>query len=110
MRFEELFGEAAWVQADAPCVSPEFRAVFDAEAGEAAQITVCGLGFFELFLNGRRVSDDLFVPANSHYHAYADCFCAKEFGEETTEKPVTIAIREVAEGKLAAEVKKEYLR
>ena len=35
---------------------------------------------------------------------------AKEYGEETTEKPVTIAIREVAEGKLAAEVKKEYLR
>ncbi|MBQ7543171.1 MAG: family 78 glycoside hydrolase catalytic domain [Clostridia bacterium] len=86
MRFEELFGEAAWVQADAPCVSPEFRAVFDAEAGEAAQITVCGLGFFELFLNGRRVSDDLFVPANSHYHAYADCFCAKEFGEEMTSR------------------------
>ena len=35
---------------------------------------------------------------------------AKEFGEELPEKPVTLAIREVAEGKLAAEVKKEYLR
>ena len=35
---------------------------------------------------------------------------SKEFGEPLTEKPVTMAIREVAEGKLAAEVKKEYLR
>ncbi len=35
---------------------------------------------------------------------------AKEYGEELPEKPVTLAIREVADGKLAAEVKKEYLR
>ena len=35
---------------------------------------------------------------------------AKEFGEELPEKPVTLAIREVADGKLSAEVKKEYLR
>ena len=35
---------------------------------------------------------------------------AKEFGEELPEKPVTLAIREVAEGKLCAEVKKDYLR
>ena len=32
---------------------------------------------------------------------------SREFGEPL---PVTIAIREVAEGKLAAEVKQEYLR
>ena len=35
---------------------------------------------------------------------------AKEFDIALPEKPVTLAIREVAEGKLAAEVKKEYLR
>ena len=33
---------------------------------------------------------------------------ANEFGEELPEKPVTLAIREVAEGKLTAEVKDEY--
>lgn len=82
MTHQELFGDAVWVQADAPCAAPEFLARFAAEAGERAQITVCGLGFFELYLNGARVSDDRFVPVNSHYHAYDDCFCAKEFGEE----------------------------
>ena len=33
---------------------------------------------------------------------------AEEFGEELTEKPVTLAIREVAEGKLSASVKDDY--
>ena len=33
---------------------------------------------------------------------------AEEFGEELTEKPVTLAIREVAEGKLTAALKEEY--
>ena len=33
---------------------------------------------------------------------------AEELQEELTEKPVTLAIREVAEGKLTATVKEEY--
>ena len=33
---------------------------------------------------------------------------AETFGEELTDKPVTLAIREVAEGKLTATVKDEY--
>lgn len=33
---------------------------------------------------------------------------AEEFQEELPEKPVTLAIREVAEGKLSASLKEEY--
>ena len=33
---------------------------------------------------------------------------AETFQEELTDKPVTLAIREVAEGKLSASVKSEY--
>ena len=33
---------------------------------------------------------------------------AEELGEELTEKPVTLAIWEVAEGKLSASLKEEY--
>ena len=33
---------------------------------------------------------------------------AEEYGEELTEKPVTLAIREVAEGKLTGSLKEEY--
>ena len=35
---------------------------------------------------------------------------AEEYGEELTEKPVTLAIREVADGKLTATLKKEYMK
>lgn len=35
---------------------------------------------------------------------------AETFGEELTDKPVTLAIREVAEGKLTATLKEEYKR
>ena len=35
---------------------------------------------------------------------------AEEYGEELTEKPVTLAIREVAEGKLTATLKEEYAK
>jgi len=34
---------------------------------------------------------------------------AEEFNEELTEKPVTLAIREVADGKLNASLKDEYM-
>ena len=34
---------------------------------------------------------------------------AEEFGEELTEKPVTLAIREVAEDKLDGSLKEEYM-
>ena len=34
---------------------------------------------------------------------------AEEFQEELTEKPVTLAIREVADGKLSASLKDEYM-
>lgn len=34
---------------------------------------------------------------------------AEEYQEELTDKPVTLAIREVAEGKLSASLKDEYL-
>lgn len=33
---------------------------------------------------------------------------ANEFGEDLPEKPVTLAIREVADGKLTAGIKEEY--
>ena len=35
---------------------------------------------------------------------------AEETQEELTEKPVTLAIREVADGKLSATLKEEYLK
>ncbi len=35
---------------------------------------------------------------------------AEQYQEELSEKPVTLAIREVAEGKLTASLKEEYMK
>lgn len=52
----------------APRGMPVFRreVVFDKEIREAV-VSVCGLGQYELFLNGRKVGDDLLAPGWSNY-------------------------------------------
>ena len=59
--------KATWISGDTSCTAPMFRQDFAVEALEKATIISCGLGFFELYLNGARVGDDLFVPVWSNY-------------------------------------------
>lgn len=67
MNFGELFGSAEWVTCESSCTSPVIKGSFFIEKPERAEITVCGLGFFRLWINGREVSEDKFVPVNSQY-------------------------------------------
>ena len=71
MTHKEMFGSAKWICASADIASPLFRAEFSAKNVKKAEITICGLGFFELYLNGKKVSDDLLVPSFSQY-SYRD--------------------------------------
>lgn len=67
MTQKEMFGGAQWVSAPG-CGQPQIRGEFVLpEEAVKAEITVCGLGFFELYANGRRVSEDLLVPAWTDY-------------------------------------------
>lgn len=68
MKHNEVFGDAKWIKAADDCASPYFRLDFQAEEIASAVLTICGLGFFEAYLNGRRVSDDLLVPGFSQYN------------------------------------------
>ena len=66
MTSNQIFRNAKWIEctgSDAPI----FRKSFNAVKGEKAEITICGLGFFKLFINGRKVSDDLLVPNATCY-------------------------------------------
>ena len=56
-----------WICADPGVETPVFRKVFEANDIASAKIDISGLGFFVLTVNGRRVSDDLFVPALTDY-------------------------------------------
>ena len=64
-----MFSEKAkWITAGKACESPIFHGSFSVPEGTVkAEISICGLGFFELYLGGRKVSDDLLVPAWSDY-------------------------------------------
>lgn len=72
MTHREMFGEARWIM---PPGSPDaalFRKEFYVCDPQNAQITISGLGYFILYLNGRRVGADEFVPPVSDYHARPD--------------------------------------
>ena len=63
-----MFDERAkWLTFDPalPCVCVYKK--FICKNPAPAQIEICGLGWFELYLNGARVSEDMFVPAWSDY-------------------------------------------
>ena len=62
-----FFGDAAWIGTDEQVKVPLFRRNIEAGKLAQAEITICGLGFFELFINGQRVSEDQFIPVTSDY-------------------------------------------
>ncbi|MBP3322895.1 MAG: family 78 glycoside hydrolase catalytic domain [Clostridia bacterium] len=49
--------------------APLFKEVIKAEKAVTATIDISSLGWFELYLNGKKVGDDLFTPAVSNYHS-----------------------------------------
>ncbi len=77
MTFQELFFDAKWMTPSTDCLTPLCRCRFQAPAAASARLTVCGLGFFEAFLNGKAVTDDLFVPLNTNYHP-REAFAAQD--------------------------------
>ena len=49
------------------CEAPLIAGEFYLEETCKLSINICGLGFFELYINGKKVSEDLFVPVWSDY-------------------------------------------
>ncbi len=73
MTFSQLYGGAKFVTvSDLSCTAPYIRGTFEAQSTDNAQIIICGLGVFELYINGRKVSDDMLVPACSLYEKRAN--------------------------------------
>ena len=66
MTSEQIFKNAKWIECTGS-EAPLFRKTFNAVKGEKAEIVICGLGFFKLFINGKKVSEDLLVPNATCY-------------------------------------------
>lgn len=81
MTQNEMFGEAKWIAAEPENIvaAPLFRKCFDIKAGESAVIRIIGLGAFVAYMNGKRISDEYFLPLNSEYEK-----CDFPVGEELT--------------------------
>lgn len=82
MRHSDIFYNAKFItsESDRPAIC--FESTFTADTSEKTEITVCGLGFFRLYINGKPASDDWFAPVTSHYHAQENCHCTVSYGEE----------------------------
>ena len=72
MTHREIFGDARWLIAPDSPDAALFRKTFTIRSVRNAVITICGLGYFRLTVNGRRVGTDEFVPPVSDYHARCD--------------------------------------
>ena len=63
-----------WIQGDNACESPLFRRSFSLTGLPAeARLQVCGLGYFHLYVNGRRADDQEFAPAPTNYASVLGC-------------------------------------
>lgn len=69
MNHREVFSDARWLSPCGELDAALFRSelVLD-EQVQNAEITICGLGYFILYINGKRAGNDEFVPAYSDYH------------------------------------------
>ncbi|MBQ7543156.1 MAG: family 78 glycoside hydrolase catalytic domain [Clostridia bacterium] len=72
MTHRELFADARWITPPSPHDAALFRKSFHVRDADGARITICGLGYFILYINGKRVGNDEFVPPVSDYHARPD--------------------------------------
>jgi len=61
------FFPAKWIGTDSSCVSPIIYREFSIGNIESARLLITGLGYFEAKINGKTVSEDMFVPVISDY-------------------------------------------
>lgn len=69
MTFEETFGKnARWtVYPETKKGLPVVRKAFSIAKSGKTELIICGLGYFEAYLNGKRISNDYFTPVFSDY-------------------------------------------
>lgn len=58
---------AKWICESDGCESPIFRKKFNVADFKSAEIDICGLGWFELYVNEKKVSDSVLCPGTSNY-------------------------------------------
>ncbi|MCR5458248.1 MAG: family 78 glycoside hydrolase catalytic domain [Clostridiales bacterium] len=68
--------KSKWITCNTETSVPIIRRCFETSDVQSASIEITGLGYFELYINGRKVSEDRFVPAFTNY-CYRDTLSFK---------------------------------
>lgn len=86
-----------WITAPKELSSPLLRKEFTLkDVPQYATVNVCGLGLFELYINGKKVSGDIMQPVRTDYDTVTYSNLINEFGY-TTRKSVYYLSYEVSE-------------
>lgn len=67
MTLNEMFGNAVWVTGNSDSPAFVLKGKFNICVIKQARLRVAGLGFFNCKINGKAVSEDLYLPLNSDY-------------------------------------------
>lgn len=67
MNESEAFSGAKWITSSDKSICPIFRKCFDIQNKISAKIRIVGFSSFVFFINGKRASDDYFMPFASDY-------------------------------------------
>ncbi len=71
MKYSEIFGNAKYVCASENNNTPYLRKAFDIPFEvKSAKLTISVLGFCELYFNGKKITDDLFITTWSQYDKF----------------------------------------
>lgn len=74
---------AKWISTGGVSSTPMIRQKVVLQKVKAAKITIAGLGIYEIFINGKKVSEDLFLPLSTDFHDRPDkLFRGMPYGEE----------------------------
>lgn len=81
MKFNEIFGKAKYVSANVQYHSPYLRRKFNlAFAPKKATLTISVLGFCELYFNGKKITNDLYITPFSQYDKFLPENCSRPEG------------------------------
>jgi len=75
--------DAKWISAGGKCTAPLIRGKIWVPEVKSASITIAGLGYFEVYINGKKVSEDLYLPLSTDYHERTGIiYCGYPFEEK----------------------------
>ncbi len=91
------YDDIKWISPPGDVNAPFVYKEFEVEnVSEYATVNICGLGFFELYINGKKVSDEFMSPARTDYDTVTYNDLAYPYSN-TTKKSVFYCTYEVSE-------------